>query len=165
MYTPDKKAGPAVRAVSLETLRNVWDWITIAGGKAGKIKDTNPYSATKEQAIAEVNMYLIKDQLVLPLSRGKGVSFAEKVGGGKPTYFVSHNWKGKFKNFLAAVEAHFKSVQATNKSATPEKTYYWVCTFANNQFEPELGATKLEDFPFAKAIDLVSGAGNEIVAI
>lgn len=118
-------------------------------------------SVQREVSIEEVNMHIINSEMVMPLTKnmpaGAPKSFANLVGGGTPTYFISHNWSGSFKYFLATVQAHFKKNHAGGDKKT---VYYWVCTFANDQHNMAGGGAldaAVDQGPFAKAIDASKG--------
>ena len=58
-------------------------------------------SVQRELPIEDVNMHILNAEMVMPLTKGmpegQPRSFANLVGGGTPTYFISHNWSGSFK--------------------------------------------------------------------
>jgi len=137
-------------AVSLGTLKLlqkvVQDMIKPEGsggaltGKDDKYK--NPRGSA--QSVNDINMHDINQFLVKPVTRGLSISFANMMMGqkvdkdgnygkgspavGKITHFISHDWGAPFKNFVATAEKHCSKL-----GCDPAKTYYWVCTFANNQ--------------------------------
>eukprot|EP00931_Biecheleriopsis_adriatica_P060368 TRINITY_DN36250_c0_g1_i1.p1 TRINITY_DN36250_c0_g1~~TRINITY_DN36250_c0_g1_i1.p1 ORF type:complete len:438 (-),score=97.43 TRINITY_DN36250_c0_g1_i1:150-1463(-) len=103
-----------------------------------------------------VNLYLINEHVVLPLTDRFKCSLVDLVAEGeqRPRWFVSHWWGTPFKETIALLNWHAKcrelSVYAT----------YWICTFANNQHQlDELGAG-LADTPFVKAISDPECAGT-----
>jgi hypothetical protein len=90
-------------------------------------------------------------------------SLAELLGPGPPDFFISHNWGGAFAHFVAAVERHFKTrVEGKLKGKdgeekTEDNTFYWVCTFANNQHDPKhdiAEAGPADGWGFAKALNV-----------
>eukprot|EP00466_Bigelowiella_natans_P016169 jgi/Bigna1/74877/fgenesh1_pg.31_\ len=133
-----------------------------------------------------VTMHEVNGYLVTPATAISGKSFVTHFGGGgRPTYFVSHNWSGRFKPFVKAVLAHFR--RKGHKAAEKESTFYWVCTFANNQWaldlekppvtltltpspnpnpNPNPNYNPKDESPFALAINTVITEGQkEILAI
>jgi len=60
-------------------------------------------------------------------------------------YFVSHNWSEYFRDFMCAVEHHVFHHGVSYDDA------YWICVYANNQWNVELGAT-LAESPFYGAL-------------
>ena len=90
-------------------------------------------------------------------------SLAELLGPGPPDFFISHNWGGSFANFVAAVERHFETrVKGKLKGndgeeKTEDNTFYWVCTFANNQHDPKHDIAEegpADGWGFAKALNV-----------
>lgn len=147
--TPDNSA------VSLGTLKLLLKVVTDMiqpEDKGGALKGTdtgykNPRSPTPDTMVPRdmINMHDINQFLVKPVTRGLAISFANMMMGqkvdkdgnygkgepavGKITHFISHDWAAPFKNFVATAEKHCEALGSCN----PAKTYYWVCTFANNQ--------------------------------
>lgn len=118
------------------------------GCGAGKDADCTGYPLSLHY---EVNMNILNDQLIKPLTGGgTPVSFAEWVGFDKPDTFISHNWGGSFVHFVNTADLYWKQLKEGKKT---EATYYfWVCTFANNQHDVKLGDT-VDESPFAAALD------------
>jgi len=78
---------------------------------------------------------------------------------GPVTHFISHDWGGVFDNFVTSVEKHCEEVAKAHKGkehgkCDKENTYYWVCTFANNQygFYAGDGHKLLKSSPFGVAL-------------
>lgn len=74
---------------------------------------------------------------------------------GPVTHFISHDWGGVFDNFVTSVEKHCEEVAKAHKAeCDKENTYYWVCTFANNQygFYAGDGHKLLKSSPFGVAL-------------
>jgi len=163
--TPDNSA------VSLGTLKLilkvVQDMIQPEGsggaltGKDDKYKNPRGGERSKD----EINMHDINQFLVKPVTRGLAISFANIMMGqkvdangnygsgeaavGKITHFISHDWAAPFKNFVATAEKHCEALGSCN----PAKTYYWVCTFANNQHDFSVPEGEVEDVsPFGRAL-------------
>lgn len=120
-------------------------------------------------------MHDINELLVKPMMRGLQTPFAQgisalkfKKGEKKPskdgnvatghiTHFISHDWAAPFSNFMATVEKHCKDTSCDSST-----TYYWVCTFANDQFNFKV--TTLEESPFYKAL-ISTPTPKSVVAI
>ena len=90
-------------------------------------------------------------------------SLAELLGPGPPDFFISHNWGGSFANFVDAVDEHFRTrVKGKLKGKdggekTEDNTFYWVCTFANNQHDPKHDIAEAgtpDQWGFAKALNV-----------
>lgn len=178
---------PGDRAVSLATLKKVLaaleEMASSSGDKTLHVRKRVGHEivrvgrkivrkiVTKKLPVRDLTMHEVNGIVVMPLTASVGKSFASYVGGGKPDFFVSHNWSGRFETFVKGVEAHFNWARAQNEknkaTMTEENTYYWVCTFANNQWhvKSELGE-KIDEGPFALAIDNVIQTGkHQIVSI
>ena len=105
----------------------------------------------------ELNLYHVTDEVIRPviLSREKewkgqdaaGYSWAELVAAGPqpPQLMVSHWWGGRFLDFMHAVD------QVVDRRGLGISATLWICTFANNQFGEDFGAS-IRDTPFVKAI-------------
>jgi len=115
--------------------------------------------------VEEVNMVHINKYLVKPMTRAckkeKWCSLAGLFGdsNGVPdvtkTYFVSHGWGASFFNFVETLENH----AAAHNHVDDTKVHYWVCTFANNQQDVEVGSVNedVKKVPFAVGIDKSAG--------
>jgi len=82
------------------------------------------------------------------IPRENSCSWAEVVADGKPQtrdFFCSHNWGECFRDFMVSIEAHAKE-----RGVALEDTY-WICVYANNQHNVELGLT-LQESPFYSAL-------------
>jgi len=104
------------------------------------------------------------------MTRGSRVSFADFVrdlkGGAAPhedfqragavNYFISHSWSNPYKLIVDMVERHCPPENRQN-------TYYWVCTYANDQHHFTTAGVGMEDQSFAKAINAESFRG--IIAV
>jgi len=164
-----KKDDPAMRAMSVSNLRKVWKFIgLIADPETGMVvcpkayygdpDCTGPGELKPKQA---VSMNVLNDVLVKPLTKYTELSLVGHIGGGKPDYFISHSWGGAFLGFLAAVEGHFASLTG---NPDPETTYYWICTFANNQHEGKIAADMgkgITDAPFYRGIQIA----KEVISV
>jgi len=168
---------PETSAVSLGTLKLLLKVATdmTTPGEVGALKEgdtgyKNPRSPTPNTMLPsdKITMHDINQFLVKPVTRGFSVSFAHimlgryvdadgnydhsgKNGGpavGKITHFISHEWGAPFKNFVAIAENHCKTL-----NCDPAKTYYWVCTFANNQHDISVSKANVEtESPFGIAL-------------
>lgn len=163
---------PSRRAVSLATLEKIEQFMDEIIKKNGnKLPNTRLHKGPNEPTYFNhktYNMHVINQQLVIPLTYKTRSSLAGFLGGAAPTYFVSHNWSGSFKQFMTAIRSHYKQKGLTE--AQKDNVFYWVCTFANNQWSVDLRETdgtdgifpdKIESSPFAKAIN----KSKEIISI
>jgi len=71
--------------------------------------------------------------------------FVARYGPQTRRYFVSHNWSEYFRDFMCAIEHHVFHHGVSHDDA------YWICVYANNQWDVELGAT-LAESPFYGAL-------------
>merc|ERR1719171_647737 len=91
--------------------------------------------------VMDVNLHVVNEILVKPLTHYSKLSFAEHTGGaGVPDFFISHNWGGKTVTLINTVIQHFERAKADGWKKN-KNTFYWVCTFSNNQqnIEEEVG--------------------------
>ena len=103
----------------------------------------------------ELNLYHVTDEVIKPF-----ISFRERQWGGDETYswaelvalgpqtpdlMVSHWWGGRFLDFMRTVD------QIVERNAFSISATLWICTFANNQFGEDFGAS-IASTPFVKAI-------------
>lgn len=91
----------------------------------------------RRMTIHQVNMYMLKDLFVKPVTHYSQLSLVEHIGGGVPHFFVSHAWGSPFEKFVGAVLTHFNQVRAYDHTRTEENTFYWVCTFGVNQHKAD----------------------------
>ncbi|CAK9029574.1 Probable outer membrane protein pmp20 (Polymorphic membrane protein 20), partial [Durusdinium trenchii] len=84
-----------------------------------------------------------------PLTCDKQVSFVTLWGGRQVDYFVSHSWGTSFSHFVRSIRSHAMS----KGGQTWTDAAYWICSFANNQWniEAELGTDPM-DSAFACAL-------------
>jgi len=120
---------------------------------------------------AQMTMRDVVALVVRPMTVPSRKSFVEHVGGGPPLFFVSHNWDATFYHFVESVQQHFNvhNLQNPDQTIGEDEAFYWVCSFANNQWEVDvgmgLGSSPLTG-PFSKALAYVKQKGrNELVAI
>lgn len=95
-------------------------------------------------------MYYVCDNLVMPLTAPERLSFADLLGSGEANWFISHFWGMKFKDFVASITHHAKSV---GEFTGWQHSRYWICTFSNNQHKihEEVGDA-WEDCSFFRAL-------------
>ena len=100
----------------------------------------------------EVDMHHICKLIIKRKLDKHRCSWAEHVAKGaqKPKFFVTHNWSSPFRDFMNAIEIHAK------EAAVRPRDTYWICAFALNQFDVELG-DKLESSPFVQALQASTG--------
>lgn len=75
-------------------------------------------------------------------------SWVEMLADGRPQtrrFFCSHNWNEPFRDFMASIDHHTR-----NQRVAPDDSY-WICVYANNQWDIELGV-HLDDSPFYAAL-------------
>ena len=80
---------------------------------------------------------------------GKGMSWSTLVNQGepqRPQIFISHSWQQRFSDFVES----FGHLQLDRGLAATDAV--WICTFANNQFDLDLGK-ELKDSPFYSALE------------
>lgn len=108
--------------------------------------------------VKNINLYHLNDLLIIPLTEPFQCSFMELAatdGPQDPKWFISHWWGTPFFDSLRMLKFHCKIRDL------PHTTFYWMCTFANNQHNlGELASASVLDTPFAKAIMLPSCAGT-----
>lgn len=77
----------------------------------------------------------------------EGYSWAELVAEGpqEPQLMVSHWWGGRFVDFMYAID------RIVDRKALGIGATLWICTFANNQFGEDFGAS-IRDTPFVQAV-------------
>ena len=132
-----------------------------------------------EKWILQRNMHYVVSNVVLPLTSKNRSSFVALWGGRPVDYFVSHCWNTSFQHFVNAICKHAafaegdrnahrgstSSLTSLTRSTlcTALRTTYWVCSFANNQWdiEAELGDEILNS-PFAQAL---SGGVRGVVMV
>ena len=132
-----------------------------------------------EKWILQRNMHYVVSNVVLPLTSNNRSSFVALWGGRPVDYFVSHCWNTSFQHFVNAIRKHAafavgdrnahrgstSSLTSLTRSTpcTALRTTYWVCSFANNQWdiEAELGDEILNS-PFAQAL---SGGVRGVVMV
>mmetsp|Transcript_54871 Transcript_54871/g.117753 ORF Transcript_54871/g.117753 Transcript_54871/m.117753 type:complete len:632 (-) Transcript_54871:42-1937(-) len=95
-----------------------------------------------------INLYVICQHFVMPLTEKFKCSFVELVALEEqvPAFFVSHWWGTPFQHTVKLLAFHAK------ERGFPDSTFYWICTFANNQHNLAELSGGLEDTPFVKAI-------------
>ncbi|CAB9521248.1 KN motif and ankyrin repeat domains [Seminavis robusta] len=92
--------------------------------------------------------YEVIKPIIVHLDRGL-CSWSSLVNQGRrqrPSVFISHSWSEKYRDFVATLE-HLQ----LDRGMTPTDVV-WICTFANNQFQLDLGA-RLSKSPFYDALE------------
>ena len=113
----------------------------------------NPHTGRMERP----NMYDVVAEIIKPRTRAKLVAYAELLEPLAPQVFVSHWWGEEFVSFVQALRLFAKvfTIQAHPLAlceVTPEEhVAFWVCSFANRQWEVNLGNT-LQESPFERAL-------------
>lgn len=101
-----------------------------------------------------VNLYQVVANVVRPATRRRKCSYVELIADGPqlPLWFVSHWWGEPVSRFVLLLQQHAKDRDL--RADTP----YWVCAYANNQWElsQEL-AMDPEQSSFRKAMNLSCG--------
>jgi len=92
------------------------------------------------------NMYDLVEKFIKPKTEKNRVAYAELLEPMEPQVFVSHWWGEEFVAFVRTLynfdELIYKSEQTT---------VFWVCSFANRQWQVNLGET-LQESPFERAL-------------
>ena len=81
--------------------------------------------------IRDRDTYYLSENIITFLTARNRVSFAELVGPNQMHWFVSHFWGDAFRHLIRSLQKH------TQEGTTS----YWICSFANNQWDiaTELG--------------------------
>lgn len=118
--------------------------------------DINPSSPTFGTALkfAGLNLYHVNDWIVKPSTAAAQCSFVEFVASAEqpPCWFVSHFWGEPHPELIKCIEQHM-----TDRALT-DLTSYWICAYANNQWDLQTDVTAdPAKSSFRKAIDLAVG--------
>eukprot|EP00930_Biecheleria_cincta_P023629 TRINITY_DN17041_c0_g2_i1.p1 TRINITY_DN17041_c0_g2~~TRINITY_DN17041_c0_g2_i1.p1 ORF type:complete len:1220 (-),score=161.77 TRINITY_DN17041_c0_g2_i1:138-3770(-) len=107
------------------------------------------------------DMYYVAANLLRPLTKPDRLSYAELVGPHKVTWFVSHYWGMKFKDFVSSLQN--MAVDACVLDWT--RSRFWVCSFSNNQWKlvTELGGGNPLESSFYLALQSPSCQGTAMV--
>lgn len=81
------------------------------------------------------SMYYVCPNIVLPLTRRYRLSYAEVAGQGMVSWFISHFWGMPFLDFVTGLKKHARSSSGNSQW---RDSWYWICTFSNNQWALEL---------------------------
>merc|ERR1719163_2501666 len=127
-----KEQNAGHRAVSLATLEKIEEAAKKLFPPSGKLKVVNKrfYPEGQDKTYDELTMHDINGLIGMPLAASSHKSFAEHVGGEKPTFFISHNWGGRFGLFVKSAQNHFEFKKLKAPDLDKTKIFYWVCTFA-----------------------------------
>jgi len=100
--------------------------------------------------IGNRNMYYVNTNILLPITKPFGLSFAEMVGPKQTKYFVSHYWGTPFEHSMHSIIKHAQLAEGRKWKSAP----YWCCSFSNNQWsiEEELGSGDLAQSSFYLAL-------------
>ena len=101
------------RAVSLETLEKIEQAAKGLFERGRKLKVVNKrfYPDGVDKSYEDLTMHDINGLVGMPLAASSQRSFAEHVAGGKPMFFISHNWEGRFSKFVESAKNHFNAKQ------------------------------------------------------
>lgn len=151
----------SLRALSLQQLG---DALEFSAKELAELDftDDNAYSKTHGQQVTRetMNMYHFCGFFLKRLTFAFQCSFMELVADAAqpPVWFVSHFWGNVLQDTVQSLRFHAES------RALPYATaFYWICTFANNQWDlGELGG-KLQDTPFHIAIMSIGCEGVVMV--
>jgi len=104
------------------------------------------------------NLYAVTEFFIKPFTNNLHASYAEKMNpdGLEVDFFVSHHWGEDFAEFVQSIIQHAYVVarresQGSKVAESAEKIAYWVCAFANDQWNVQLGDT-VEQSPFYQAL-------------
>ncbi|CAJ1410943.1 unnamed protein product [Effrenium voratum] len=152
------------RAMALPQLRRVVSHAARRCAEEGWTRFGEALEADK------VNLYEVTSFVIKPFTEVKRCSYVEMVAFQEQpaATFVSHWWGESCRDFVACVEQHARDhglladraadAGAGNGGAGPEH-YYWVCAYANNQWELDNAVTRDPgESSFRRAMDLASGA-------
>eukprot|EP00931_Biecheleriopsis_adriatica_P023252 TRINITY_DN14724_c0_g1_i1.p1 TRINITY_DN14724_c0_g1~~TRINITY_DN14724_c0_g1_i1.p1 ORF type:complete len:502 (+),score=101.79 TRINITY_DN14724_c0_g1_i1:37-1506(+) len=119
----------AERAITLRQLKAVYAEIEKRCVKEQWVSTGGP-SAGQPLKPEEVNLYDAMKYFILPATGDEQCSYVELVAKGpqKPLYFVSHWWGEPVRDFVLCLEQHAEDHKLD------EDTAYWVCAYANNQY-------------------------------
>ncbi|CAE7291840.1 unnamed protein product [Symbiodinium sp. KB8] len=144
----------ADRAITVQQLQDLTTCITTKL-KAEGWTTTDP-SVTKPVKLKKgtVNLYDVVARLVKPATEKRRCSYVELVATGPQTtrWFVSHWWGEPVFHFVACVVKHSEQRRLGSAST------YWVCAYANNQWELayDVAANPAES-SFRRALDVAEG--------
>jgi len=102
------------------------------------------------QHIRSRHMSYVCSDIVKPLTKAAGCSFAEYVGPDAVQWFVSDYWGSPFKDFVDAVVAHARALAPSCLPAIQgeeawKAVAYWICTFSINQWDAKSEVSR-EDY-------------------
>jgi hypothetical protein len=115
---------------------------------------SNPCSLKQKLEPDALNLYDLVFWVIKPSTKGDQCSYVELVATGPqlPVWFVSHWWGEPVKRFVHCLKQHTQDRRL--RGGTP----YWVCAYANNQWQLS-GAVSADpaESSFRKAIDKSMG--------
>mmetsp|Transcript_124186 Transcript_124186/g.277078 ORF Transcript_124186/g.277078 Transcript_124186/m.277078 type:complete len:729 (+) Transcript_124186:23-2209(+) len=141
-------ADAAKRAITLQQLNRLAEHIRrrFEGGEVWAVKrkssDCSEMIDVKIKSPGEVNLYDVKEHVILPSTRPRKCSMVELMASKEqpPLFFVSHFWGDSVLRFLACLKQH-----AQDQELEGEGACYWVCAHANNLHEMEMVSSELEE--------------------
>jgi len=146
---------PKDRAISLRQLRQLSDFCQRLC-KAGLLK----YGSTEFDKHMKREGQLVKwtqctqheiCDLILKkvIKEDNSCSWVEAITNGKEQrcdFFCSHNWAECFRDFMTSIEGICRDKRISGE------THFWICVYANNQHNVELGSS-LTESPFYRALE------------
>eukprot|EP00439_Symbiodinium_sp_Y106_P023916 s5053_g2.t3 len=83
--------------------------------------------------------YYVAHNILKPITEPYQLSYAEVAGPSTVRWFVSHFWGTPFVHLVSTVTKHAEEAAAEDPSwVSPANSQsYWICTFSNNQSDPE----------------------------
>eukprot|EP00931_Biecheleriopsis_adriatica_P086045 TRINITY_DN60782_c0_g1_i1.p1 TRINITY_DN60782_c0_g1~~TRINITY_DN60782_c0_g1_i1.p1 ORF type:complete len:755 (+),score=116.58 TRINITY_DN60782_c0_g1_i1:47-2266(+) len=120
----------AHRAISFEQLKRI---LKFAAEHSEGWTDTAPRSSTFGQALpmTVLNLYHLNAWLIKPATKDDDCAFVELLASHDqvPSWFVSHWWGERIKDFVTSVTRHVQ-VRCLDVKEDPK---FWVCAYANRQ--------------------------------
>ncbi|CAE7705919.1 unnamed protein product, partial [Symbiodinium sp. CCMP2456] len=83
--------------------------------------------------------YYVAHNILKPITEPYQLSYAEVAGPSTVRWFVSHFWGTPFLHLVSTVTKHAEEAASEDPSwVSPAYSQsYWICTFSNNQSDPE----------------------------
>lgn len=103
----------------------------------------------------KVCLYDVDCHIIKKYTKERQCSFVEIIADGpqKPEWFVSHWWGEPVSQFIECLKQH-----AADRCLPEDTTYYWVCAYANNQWNLcETVTSDPTDSSFYKAMSICVG--------
>lgn len=137
------------RGITLRQLRPLWPYIRKTCGRERWL-GFHGEALTPE----DVNLYTACRYVIMPFTEPHRLSYVEMVAcrAQPPTFFVSHFWGAPVRDFIACLEQH------AGDRCLGEDAPYWVCAYANNQWDVGTAVTKdPADSAFRRAMRISEG--------